>query len=217
MTPDEITKCSSNEKFSEYLHQEILHHKEKRSSFVLQKLAFIVALFGVVSMNNPFSSPDQIDWQWIIYMIPFVALAYDIYIFSEDFKVKRLGKFIRHSIYSSECEKEWEKYVYNWREPYAIIGSLVLTSITIIGPPLIFKVLIDKTPVFLLIWLISLVFLSSLIFMLYYCFIACLDDYQFPKQQDNIPQEPKELAKKRNIIIENMKKTFFKKYIPPKS
>jgi len=78
-------------KFLNKLDEEKFKHKEHRHEFVKQKLMYIIGLFSIGSLNTG----DQIDLSVLLYFVPFVALAYDVFIFSEDFKVKRSGVYIR--------------------------------------------------------------------------------------------------------------------------
>ena len=67
-----------------------------------------------------------------LYIVPFIALIHDVYIFAEDFKVKRVGLFLRKYEDVSEspiCKEEidWEKYVKRHREKWAYRGSFAYT------------------------------------------------------------------------------------------
>lgn len=77
-------------KFLEQLYNEKEIHKEHRHKHLLYKLSFVLAIFGFGSLGL------KIDiLKPLIYLVPFVALCHDIYIFSEDYKVKRIGYFIK--------------------------------------------------------------------------------------------------------------------------
>ena len=131
--------CGNNDnlsKFYEHLHAEILHHKEKRAAFTLQKLAFITALFGL-AVFKLWSSDSNLPktFNILVIIIPFVAISYDVYIYAEDYKVKRAGTFLRrHTCASnciSNCEKDWELYVQDkHREPLATFATMALTLLT---------------------------------------------------------------------------------------
>lgn len=64
-------------------------------------------------------------------------MAFDVYILSEDFKVKRIGLFIRKreklEVNACEDELKWEKWVSSNREPLAALASLVLSMIAFIA------------------------------------------------------------------------------------
>jgi hypothetical protein len=148
--------------FLKLLREESLHHKEKRAAFVLQKLAFTVGLFGVgiLGMKSKLS-----DWGGVLYALPIVALAYDVYIYAEDYKVKRIGAFFRkHDEYVSNCEKDWEKYVDdNRREPLAVLASSILTIIAAFP-----CFLDDGSPIWLKLgWLVLTIILSAILYRIY--------------------------------------------------
>jgi hypothetical protein len=64
----------------------------------------------------------------LLYLVPFIAIAYDIYILAEDFKVKRVGAFIsRENANICPDEKLWERFVRDNREPLAAFGTILLT------------------------------------------------------------------------------------------
>lgn len=77
--------------FLNLLYEEKLKHKEHRHEFVKHKMVFTITLFGLGSVNFN----DIANAGILLYLVPFVALAFDVYILSEDFKVKRIGLFIR--------------------------------------------------------------------------------------------------------------------------
>ncbi len=80
----------SSEKFLGDLYEEKLRHKGHRKELVLQKLVIVVGLFGIGTIKIP-----TVDLTNLLYCVPFVAMACDMYIFAEDFKVKRVGLFVQ--------------------------------------------------------------------------------------------------------------------------
>ena len=119
-------------RFLERLRAEIMHHKDKRTTFILQKMAFITALFGAAALQLTDAMGQQIAvLDWVLYLVPFIAISYDIYIYAEDYKVKRVGTFIRTNAAlktcAGDCEREWETYVAARREPLATYATMVLT------------------------------------------------------------------------------------------
>ena len=99
-----------NSDFLRRLRNEIIHHKEKRAEFVLRKLAFVAILFGVGSIElNAYKETTP----FIPFLLPYIALAFDIFIFSEHYKVQRAGAFIRMYRYASDAERSWKKWFTN--------------------------------------------------------------------------------------------------------
>lgn len=127
--------------FLNELHEEKLRHKQHRVEFVKQKLFYTIGLFGIGSLKTITSEvPSQIEFYQLFYLTPLVALAFDIYIFAEDFKVKRVGIFILSKCNPSIEELRWEKWlsVPENRERMALVGSMILTFIILISALLLF-------------------------------------------------------------------------------
>jgi hypothetical protein len=153
------------------LRREIMHHKEKRASFVLQKLTFVVGLFGAGSIRFP----PEVDLSLLLYAIPLVALAYDVYISAEDYKVKRIGHFLRTSEYASEYERKWEEYVDVRREPLAAWASLLLTLITTLSSAGVIYSLKREVSWWLAIWLTCSLLATGLVSLYYKWLLEQLD------------------------------------------
>lgn len=112
--------------FLENLYSEKNLIMERRSKFILAKLAFVVGLFGVGTTNM------RVDELYIlVYMVPIVALIFDSFIYSEDYKIKRIGAFIvseRELV--SHLEVKWEEFVNERRDIFVIHAPILLTIIT---------------------------------------------------------------------------------------
>lgn len=113
------------EKLIEQLQKEKEICQSSRQNFILKKLTFIATLFGVSSINFA-----QLSFYEILYIIPVIALGYDIYILTEDFKIKRIGEFLR----TQESEMQaWENWVAAHPNRYASPAAPFFTFITIAG------------------------------------------------------------------------------------
>jgi hypothetical protein len=148
-------------------------------------LSFVLAIFGFGSLGL------KIDiLKPLIYLVPFVALCHDIYIFSEDYKVKRIDYFIKllrnHNIeidsiifknqllYEiddniSFIEGYWEIWVTYYREPYATYVSFVITLLASIGSAIIILIDIranDKSYIFFLGWAVLVSISITIIFLI---------------------------------------------------
>jgi uncharacterized membrane protein YjdF len=116
-------------KFLEELYDEKKIHKQHRHGYVVRKLSFVTALFGLGSLVF-----RGVQLTPLLYLVPVVSLCYDIYIFAEDYKVKRIGAFIEMvgaelSAADPICdlERRWEKFLGEHREPFALWASLIIT------------------------------------------------------------------------------------------
>jgi hypothetical protein len=113
--------------FMKYLYEEKNIHKGHRFSLVQRKLFFIGTLLGFGSLSI-LRDDSYINFSILVYLVPFMAIAYDIFIFAEDYKVKRVGAFLRNKCKNTcQDEKKWESFVYNNREPLAVFGTVFLT------------------------------------------------------------------------------------------
>jgi uncharacterized membrane protein YhaH (DUF805 family) len=155
--------------FGRYLYEEKNMHKEHRFLFVQRKLFFIGALLGLGSINLLNSkNVSDINFSGIAYLVPFIAIAYDIFIFAEDFKVKRIGAFIRE-ICTSTCRDEidWELYVNKNREPSAVYGTGLLTILAFIAATVIIHLNGKSSGEYFYAWVISILLIILLIFVIH--------------------------------------------------
>jgi site-specific recombinase XerC len=110
------------------LRQEILLHKGQRATFILSKMAFVALLFALGAIQV-----DGMESRWLLYALPFVALAFDVYISAEDFKVKRVGAFLRAYVGVSRSEHDWERYVSRHRAQGMLATTFAVTVIVALG------------------------------------------------------------------------------------
>ncbi len=133
-------------KFREQLRIEQLMHKEHRFKYVIYKLSFVTTLLGIgiigLEKNILIS---------LIYLVPIVALCYDIYIFAEDYKVKRIGIFLIDIKKNSNVDENtknvisnleiaWEEWLKMHRERLAAKASFIITIIVTIGSVIILSI-----------------------------------------------------------------------------
>lgn len=115
--------------FMKYLYEEKNIHKNHRFQLIQRKLFFIGALLGISSLH-PLNSCYDINFMALSYLVPIMAIAYDIFILAEDFKVKRVGAFLsKEKIKICQDERQWEAFVKNNREPLAAYGTVLLTGL----------------------------------------------------------------------------------------
>jgi len=75
-----------------------------------------------------------LDLTPVLYLVPFVAVAFDFYIIDEDYGVKRTGQFLSmdESGASSE-EKAWERFVREHPNRLSPIASFIVTIVLLTG------------------------------------------------------------------------------------
>ena len=182
-------RAQADTEFLRRLEAEAYHHKTKQTSLVLQKLAFVAALFGIVVLRAPSAAatPTSVldDFYWLLYALPFVALAYDVYICAQDYKVKRIGAFLRTSDTVSPVEREWQVYVNNRRDPLAAWASVFLTGLTIAVPALVLPFVLERRAgTWFYVWLASTV--ASLILVVVYYQVVLLRKLQSPAVDESL-------------------------------
>jgi len=130
-TPPECSEERSRI-FMKYLYEEKNLHKNHRFLFVQRKLLFIGTLLGFSSLSLLDNVLD-INFSKMVYLVPLIAIAFDIFILAEDFKVKRIGAFLSEKCQMCSDEKKWEFFVRNNREPLAAYGTVLLTILAFLA------------------------------------------------------------------------------------
>lgn len=130
---------NANEKeFEQELHKEFLQslHNEKiktqseRATYVNSKLAFVIGLFGLGSLKI-----GTVESHWLLYLIPLVAIGYDLYIRAADLSIKKMGVFLRRHPQSGtgESEKAWENFSVKCRDRIAPIANTLFTLVVTVA------------------------------------------------------------------------------------
>ena len=161
---------NTSAKFREQLRAEQQMHKDHRFKYVIYKLSFVTALFsiGTVGLENDILIS-------LVYLVPIVALCYDIYIFAEDYKVKRIGIFLldtykdpkideKTKVVISDLEIAWERWLQAHRERLASRASLIITVIVTIGSVFVLSIDIYKEGSLLKLYLSTVWLLTVMIF-----------------------------------------------------
>jgi hypothetical protein len=147
----DATVDDRSKRFLEHLYAEKELHKEHRHKHVMQKLTLSSAFFGLGQFSG--STPLA---HLFLYIVPFIALVHDVYIFAEHFKVHRTGIFVRKTKFSSVCklERAWEDYANSHREVSAKRASFAYTIlITLLSIASVYVLKVGTSPVHdLLFW-----------------------------------------------------------------
>ena len=117
--------------FLEHLRSEKLKAAEARTNYALRKLAYVTALLGIGSVDI-----EKFNLSALLYLVPFVALAFDLYILGEDYSVKRIGAFLGAKN-SGALEQQWEQWVSNNRDPFAPVAMPILTTLAFLGAAIV--------------------------------------------------------------------------------
>lgn len=150
--------------FIKHLREEKLKAQQTRSTYTQKKLAYVTALFGLGlgSINIA-----QLDLRLILYVVPFVASAFDLYILAEDYSVKRIGAFLGARA-ADQLEKDWEAWVSQHRDPFALVAMPIVSTLVLAGAALAVWATSGYivTPTFW-VWLAAAGLPSWLLFVLY--------------------------------------------------
>jgi hypothetical protein len=109
------------------LRAEINQSQQRRHEYIAAKLIFISGLLGLGSL-----SLGNLATRHLLFIVPVVAFAYDLYTLGEDYGIKRAATFIRFSRATPPQEALWEKLVPSRRDPLSSIAG-PLTSVVALG------------------------------------------------------------------------------------
>jgi hypothetical protein len=169
-----VKKCSQSEfakldfyGFHVRLRGEIKHGIQRRHEFSLRKLSFCVALLGLGALNKiPIGSAQILSLTSLLYLVPLVAIAFDLYIVAEDFRIKHAGEYLaKEESGSGPAERYWESFVKKHDNPFAPWAFFIVTVILLIGAILLL-LKASHNILFISIW--GGVLLSTEIYLLWY-------------------------------------------------
>jgi len=135
------------------LMQDMASSMERRHDFAVRKMTFCTALLGLGALFIKVGKDETLMATPLLYAVPLVAIAFDVYIATEDFRIKRIGEFIRRpSSPSHPDERVWEEFVKatpNWFKPYAFF---LPTLLLVIASGLLLHVIGNQRRLLLLLW-----------------------------------------------------------------
>ena len=115
--------------FLDYLRKEKLETQMRRLEFIKLKFMLIVALLGVGTWE--FSSME--DNYLLLYLVPFVGFAIDLYVHGENFAIRRIGFFVKEIVEHDPLERTWELFVDKNRDQFTRIGFNVVSILLFLG------------------------------------------------------------------------------------
>jgi uncharacterized membrane protein YfcA len=123
---DKIFQQELHLEFLKALHDEKTKAQGTRATYISSKFAFITGLFGLGALKI-----GAVDFSWLLYLIPLVALGYDLYIRAEDLSIKKMGAFLRSDpkAKNSESERAWEHFSAQYRDKLAHLATTLFTLI----------------------------------------------------------------------------------------
>jgi len=141
----------NDQEFLRALHEEKIRTQNERTQLITMKLAFIIVLFGLSSVNMKI---DFADIFWLLYFVPLVAISYDLYIMSADSRIKRVGIFLGRNPVSlaGKAEKEWERFCTSYRDGMAPSANMFFSTIVTLGAAAFIRSQGDLTDKFMKLW-----------------------------------------------------------------
>ena len=111
------------------LREEILTSQERRAALTKHKLSFVIATFGLGAITA-----DKFETIGLLFLAPIIAFAFDLYIAGEDFGIKRAGGFLGRPDSSADVEeREWEKRVRKYGDPFSKFANPFVSIIVLIS------------------------------------------------------------------------------------
>jgi drug/metabolite transporter (DMT)-like permease len=115
-------------RFFASLTNEKLKSQERRGALASRKLGWITGLFALGAVKLPL----EIESQVLLYLVPVVALVFDLYILGENFGIKRMGAFVKE--FHPNCpEAQWERWLAGRRDRFSWYALPLSTIVITLG------------------------------------------------------------------------------------
>jgi hypothetical protein len=117
---------ANDSEFLRALHEEKIRIQSERSGYLTQKLALVTVLLGVSIVNMRLGFGDIC---WILYFIPMLAVCYDLFFMSADWRIKRIGAFLgRHPMsLAGYAEKQWEDFCVSYQDGITSFTNMIFS------------------------------------------------------------------------------------------
>jgi hypothetical protein len=119
---------ANDNEFLRALHEEKIRTQSERSGYLTQKLALVTVLLGVSIVNMRLGFQDI---YWLLYFIPMLAVCYDLFFMSADWRIKRIGAFLgRHPMsLAGEAEKKWEVFCVSYQDGITSFTNMLFSCL----------------------------------------------------------------------------------------
>jgi hypothetical protein len=123
---DEKAALDANREFLKLLRDEGIKTQGERASYITRKLTFVMVLLGLSSVKIA-----DAGLHWLLYLVPLVAIGYDLYIRAADSSLKKMGAFLRADAQSGAgpSEKAWEQSCARHRDGNAPTANALFSFI----------------------------------------------------------------------------------------
>ena len=157
------------ESFLTKLRDEIMESQKRRHDFIIRKLTYTTSLLGLSLFKIPIGQ-TTFDLTFLLFIVPIIAVAFDLYIVAEDYGVKRIGEFFsREESETCDVERYWENtFVKKYNNRFAPIAFFVVTILLLFTSSLLlFQTNINIFYILILIFIV----LFAEVFLLVYSLI----------------------------------------------
>jgi hypothetical protein len=120
---------ADDKEFFSKLRDDIHHTRQRRFQYQITKVTSLSSLVGIASLLV-----KGIPLTAFLYVIPFLAIAFDCFILGESFTLRRMANFIQ--TYKSDlpdAEFKWETFVRANPDKLSSIANFIVTVASFLG------------------------------------------------------------------------------------
>ena len=153
-----MTEAEAAQVFLTRLHEEKLRAQERRGILIQRKVVWLTGLFAVGAIELPLGIGSTL----ILYLLPLVALIFDLYVMGEDYGIKRMGTFVRLQ-HEGTPDADWEEWLRagskddpsGKRDAFARWALRVGSVLVLLGSALLLGLTGVASPVFFWSWFMA--------------------------------------------------------------
>ncbi len=169
----EVAKTDDT-RFLSSLWREKLQSQQRRASLINRKLNWVVALFVLGALRFPVQI--HIESHLLLYLVPPIALVFDLYIIGENYGIRRMGRFIQLR-YAELPDGNWEGWLPPRRDKFSQL-ALPLSSLIILACSLVLLRVNHEDVVHLALWVAATLSTASAIYFKAYRALSILEASQ---------------------------------------
>ena len=115
--------------FFNKLREDMLQTRQRRFQYQITKVTSLGGLIGVASLLT-----QGLPVETIFYIIPFIAMAFDFFILSESFTLRRMAAFVQsYKQEARDAESQWEKFARMNPDRFSSVANFIVTTASCLG------------------------------------------------------------------------------------
>lgn len=130
--PEVATQDGKESRFLRVLHEEKLRSQERRHALITRKLSWVTGLLAVGSIRIEFVDGQPFSGLILLYLAPIAAAVFDLYIYGENFGIKRMGVFVR-TRFPNDIEGIWETFLVDKRDRFSRYALPISSAIILVA------------------------------------------------------------------------------------